>query len=132
MCTLKTLMQISSILTFALFATTASAQERPSYGQEITLANAKKVANAALAEAQKNSWNVAIAIGQPWLVSLLRAHGRYAEREPDDRDRESAKRRDVPSSDAGYGRYGQQRPRIVFGYTRRHADYGRAAHHCRR
>ncbi|HZA53300.1 MAG TPA: heme-binding protein [Candidatus Udaeobacter sp.] len=62
MCPLKTVMQISSILMFALFGTTASAQERPSYGQEITLANAKKVANAALAEAQKNSWNVAIAI----------------------------------------------------------------------
>jgi glc operon protein GlcG len=62
MCALKTLMQISSILTFALFATTASAQERPSYGQEITLANAKKIADVALAEAQKNSWNVAIAI----------------------------------------------------------------------
>jgi glc operon protein GlcG len=59
---LRTLRQISSVLTFALFTTGASAQERPSYGQEITLANAKKVANAALAEAQKNSWNVAIAI----------------------------------------------------------------------
>jgi glc operon protein GlcG len=60
---LRSLIQIFSVLTFAVFATGASAQERPpSYGQEITLANAKKVAQAALAEAQKNSWNVAIAI----------------------------------------------------------------------
>lgn len=59
---LRSLIQIFSVLTFAVFATGASAQERPSYGQEITLANAKKVAHAALAEAQKNSWNVAIAI----------------------------------------------------------------------
>jgi uncharacterized protein GlcG (DUF336 family) len=58
---LRSLIQIFIVLTFAVFAT-ASAQERPSYGQDITLANAKKVAQAALAEAQKNSWNVAIAI----------------------------------------------------------------------
>jgi len=58
---LRSLIQIFSVLTF-VFATGASAQERPSYGQEINLANAKKVAHAALAEAQKNSWNVAIAI----------------------------------------------------------------------
>jgi glc operon protein GlcG len=61
MYTLRSLIQIS-VLTFALLATGASAQERPSYGQDITLANAKKVAHAALIEAQKNSWNVAIAI----------------------------------------------------------------------
>jgi uncharacterized protein GlcG (DUF336 family) len=49
-------------LVFALLATIASAQDRPSYGPEITVANAKKIAAAALAEAQKNKWNVAIAI----------------------------------------------------------------------
>ena len=59
---LRSLIQIFIVLTFAVFATAALAQERPSYGQDITLANAKKVAQAALAEAQKNSWNVAIAI----------------------------------------------------------------------
>lgn len=58
----RSLIQIISVLTFAVFATSASAQERPSYGPDITLANARKVAHAALAEAQKNSWNVAIAI----------------------------------------------------------------------
>ena len=49
-------------LTFAVFATGALAQERPPYGQDINLVNARKVAQAALAEAQKNSWRVAIAI----------------------------------------------------------------------
>jgi uncharacterized protein GlcG (DUF336 family) len=62
MLAVKTITQISSVLVFALFATAASAQDRPSYGPEITLANAKKIAAAALAEAQKNKWNVAIAI----------------------------------------------------------------------
>lgn len=40
----------------------ASAQQRPSYGPEVTLDNAKKIAAAALAEAKKNNWNVAIAV----------------------------------------------------------------------
>ena len=59
---LGSLIQIFSVLTFAVFATGASAEERPGYGPDITLANAKIVAQAALAEAQKNRWNVAIAI----------------------------------------------------------------------
>ena len=59
---LRSLIQIFSFLTFAVFATGTSAQETPSYGQDISLANAKKVAHAARAEAQKHSWNVAIAI----------------------------------------------------------------------
>ena len=59
---LRSLIQILSVLMFAVFVTAASAQERPPYGQEISIANAKKVAHAALAEAQKNSWRVAIAI----------------------------------------------------------------------
>ena len=62
MSALKTIVQISGALAFALFATMASAQQRPSYGPEITLANAKKIAAAALVEAQKNNWNVAIAV----------------------------------------------------------------------
>jgi glc operon protein GlcG len=40
---------------------TASAQ-RPPYGPEIALDSAKKIAAAAIAEARKNSWNVAVAI----------------------------------------------------------------------
>ena len=38
------------------------AEQRPSYGPAITLDAAKKVAVAAVAEARKNAWNVAIAI----------------------------------------------------------------------
>ena len=59
MTALRTFFQISAVL---LFATVASAQDRPSYGPDINLAAAKKVAAAALVEAQKNNWNVAIAI----------------------------------------------------------------------
>ena len=62
MSALKSIVQISSVLAFALFATMASAQQRPSYGPEITLDNAKKIAAAAIAEAKKNNWNVAVAI----------------------------------------------------------------------
>jgi glc operon protein GlcG len=62
MSSLKAIIRISVIPVFALFATIAAAQDRPSYGPEITLADAKKIASAALAEAQKNKWNVAIAI----------------------------------------------------------------------
>ena len=62
MSVLKRVMQLSIILGLAIFATLASAQDRPSYGPDITLATAKKLAAAGLAEAQKNNWNVAIAI----------------------------------------------------------------------
>jgi uncharacterized protein GlcG (DUF336 family) len=62
MSALKPVMQISIVLGFAMFAILASAQDRPSYGPDITLATAKKLAAAGLAEAQKNNWNVAIAI----------------------------------------------------------------------
>ena len=59
MAALRTILQISAVL---LFATLASAQERPSYGPDINLAAAKKIAATALVEAQKNNWNVAIAV----------------------------------------------------------------------
>ena len=62
MAALKTVLQISSVLIFALCAALASAQQRPSYGPEITLDNAKRIAAAAVAEAKRNNWNVAIAI----------------------------------------------------------------------
>jgi glc operon protein GlcG len=58
----KAIIQFFSVLIFAMFTTLAAAQDRPSYGPDITLANAKKIAAAGLAEAQKNNWNVAIAI----------------------------------------------------------------------
>lgn len=62
MSTLKKIIQISGVVIFVLFVTMASAQDRPSYGPEITLVSAKKIAAAALAEAQKNNFNVAVAI----------------------------------------------------------------------
>lgn len=51
-------------VTFALVlvAGIASAQQRPSYGGQITLEDAKKIAAGAVVEAKKNNWNVAIAV----------------------------------------------------------------------
>lgn len=54
--------RISLGLAFAAFATVAAAQGRPDYGPSITLATAKKVAAATVAECQKNKWNVAVAV----------------------------------------------------------------------
>ncbi len=58
----KTILRIASVFFCVLTASAGSAQDRPSYGPDITLANAKKIAAAALAEGQKNKWSVAIAI----------------------------------------------------------------------
>jgi uncharacterized protein GlcG (DUF336 family) len=47
----------------ALFAATAAAQDqRPGYGPAINITTAKKIAAGVIAECQKNSWNVAVAI----------------------------------------------------------------------
>lgn len=54
-------LRISTVLAFMVFATIASAQS-PSYGPDITLDAAKKMAQAAVVEAKNNKWNVAIAI----------------------------------------------------------------------
>ena len=40
----------------------AGAQQRPSYGQAVSLETAKKIAVASIAEARRNNWNVAVAI----------------------------------------------------------------------
>ena len=48
--------------TLACFAALAAAQERPPYGGEVTLDQAKKMAAAAAAESQKNGWRMAIAV----------------------------------------------------------------------
>ena len=58
----KSVLGIFSAVAFALFATAALAQPAPSYGPPITLEGAKKMAAAAVAEAKRNNWNVAIAI----------------------------------------------------------------------
>ncbi len=62
---MSALREITQVLFAGLFATFAgqvSAQDRPSYGPDINIAIAKKVAAGAVAEATKNGWPVAIAI----------------------------------------------------------------------
>ena len=49
-------------LGFTLLAAGAMAQERPPYGQEIGVDQAKKIAAGAVAESKKNGWRMAIAI----------------------------------------------------------------------
>ena len=49
-------------LMLALFASSALAQTPTTYGAPISLENAKKAAAAALAEARKNNWIMAVAI----------------------------------------------------------------------
>jgi glc operon protein GlcG len=58
-------MSLSRVAAFsvaALFAGLVSAQDRPPYGAEITLDQAKKIAAGALAESKKNNWRMAIAV----------------------------------------------------------------------
>lgn len=49
-------------LGFMLFAACAMAQERPPYGPEIGVDQAKKIAAGAVAESKKNGWRMAIAV----------------------------------------------------------------------
>jgi glc operon protein GlcG len=52
--------------TLAAFAAFATAQDqRPGYGPPINTATAKKIAAGTIAECQKNSWNVAVAVVDP-------------------------------------------------------------------
>ena len=46
----------------ASLASFASAQSRPEYGPTINVATAKKIAAGTIAECQKNSWRVAVAV----------------------------------------------------------------------
>ncbi len=62
MSALRKVTQVLCAGLFATFAAPVSAQDRPSYGPTIDIATAKKVAAAAVAEATKNNWPVAIAI----------------------------------------------------------------------
>jgi glc operon protein GlcG len=62
----KMVMRIAVTLVFALGAlATAVAQMPNPYGLPISLENARKAAAPALAEAEKNHWNVAVAIVDP-------------------------------------------------------------------
>ena len=49
-------------LSLVAFAVAASAQGRPDYGPAVNTATAKKVAAGTIAECQKNSWKVAVAV----------------------------------------------------------------------
>jgi uncharacterized protein GlcG (DUF336 family) len=52
----------ASILAIVAVAALAQAPARPSYGPEVNLETAKKIAAGAMAEAAKNKWAVAVAI----------------------------------------------------------------------
>jgi uncharacterized protein GlcG (DUF336 family) len=55
--------RLASLLALLAFSLSVSAQHvRPPYGTAITLDTAKRIAAAAMAEARKNNWNVAVAI----------------------------------------------------------------------
>jgi glc operon protein GlcG len=49
-------------LSIALFAAAAAAQERPPYGPDVSLEQAKQIAAGAAAESKKNGWRMAIAV----------------------------------------------------------------------
>lgn len=56
------IMQVLGFLLFAVFALSASAQQRPDYGTSVTTAQAKKIAAGVVAECAANKWNVAVAV----------------------------------------------------------------------
>ena len=58
----RTMQHILGFLALALFAVSASAQQRPEYGTSVTTAQAKKIAAAVVAECLSNKWNVAVAV----------------------------------------------------------------------
>lgn len=58
----KTVAQLLCAAVLAYPTVRGHAQERPGYGTNVTIGQAKKIAAGALAEARKNNWNVAIAI----------------------------------------------------------------------
>jgi glc operon protein GlcG len=56
------IVQVLGFLLFAVFAVSASAQQRPDYGTPVTTAQAKKIAAGVVAECTANKWNVAVAV----------------------------------------------------------------------
>src|SRR6476619_5732135 len=57
------MVRIALAVTLAVCSSLALAQERrPGYGTPVTTAMAKKIAAGAIAECQKNGWNVAVAV----------------------------------------------------------------------
>src|SRR4029079_16828047 len=60
------MVRIALAVTLAVCSSLALAQERrPGYGTPVTTAMAKKIAAGAIAECQKNRWNVAVAVVDP-------------------------------------------------------------------
>jgi uncharacterized protein GlcG (DUF336 family) len=58
----KFIPRVMGFAALALFAASASAQQRPDYGTPVTIDQAKKIAAAVVAECAANKWNVAVAI----------------------------------------------------------------------
>ena len=59
-------LQVVAAVALAACSTLAVAQDRrPGYGTPVTTATAKKIAAGVIAECQKNSWNVAVAVVDP-------------------------------------------------------------------
>jgi glc operon protein GlcG len=57
------MVRLGVALALAACSSLASAQDRrPDYGPDVNIGTAKKIAAAVLAECQKNSWNVAVAV----------------------------------------------------------------------
>lgn len=62
----RSILRFMAILTILLCAAGVKAQQMPNpYGAPISLENAKKAAAAAIAEARKNNWTMALAIVDP-------------------------------------------------------------------
>lgn len=62
MMTLRSLTRSALVLSLTLASLATMAQQRPPYGTAINLETAKKLGAAAIAEAKKNNWNVAVAV----------------------------------------------------------------------
>jgi uncharacterized protein GlcG (DUF336 family) len=62
MSSFKPMIVVAAATLLSLASLSATAQQRPPYGTAINLETAKKVGAAAVAEARKNNWNVAVAI----------------------------------------------------------------------
>ena len=58
----KTLVHVIAALVFGVPTAAIAQDRRPEYGASVNIAMAKKVAEATLAECQKNNWNVAVAV----------------------------------------------------------------------
>jgi glc operon protein GlcG len=61
--TRKPMFQFTLAIAFAVCSSFTTAQDRrPDYGPDVNTATAKKIAASVIAECQKNSWNVAVAV----------------------------------------------------------------------